>query len=445
MRDCHADTDTTFTVTTLGCKVNQCDSAAMQELLEAAGYRCLEKGSTAHLHIINTCVVTGATEAQSRQLIRRALRTDPAARILVTGCYAQLDAAALQRISPRVHVLGNEEKRDVARFAQRIMTGAQICCVGDIDQQFAFTSPAHTRLPGRTRAFLKIQDGCDTRCAYCIVPTVRGPSRSLPPQAVLDRFAGLAASGYREIVLTGIHLGCYGADLDPPCDLAQMLRLIDTRWPADRMRIRLSSLEPMELTDRLIAAIAAGDSICPHLHIPLQTGADTLLARMGRPYSAARFRERMLRLTGAVPGITLGLDVIAGLPGETDAHFAQTIELLRSLPIAYLHVFPYSRRSGTRAADMEGQVPPTVCKQRAAQLRQLSATLRRRWLDSSCGETHRVLIEGRRDRTTGMLRGVSRSYLPVRLDGSDDLMNCEIDVTIQAVSDDGQTVLATRS
>jgi threonylcarbamoyladenosine tRNA methylthiotransferase MtaB len=421
----------TISFTTLGCKVNQYDSGAMADALRKAGFQIAPTAAGADICIINTCVVTESTEAQSRQLIRRVLREQPGCRVIVTGCYAQKSARELQALSDRVSVIGNTEKKDIAAFVTSLQAGGpSFAAVSDIAAEKTFTTPACTKLFDRTRAFLKIQDGCNSRCTYCIVPSVRGPSRSLPAGEVKNRLVELKQEGYREIVLTGIHLGAFGLDALPRTSLAEMLAGLEYEKALAGLRLRLSSIEPTEFTPDLITVIARSKLICPHVHIPLQSGDAAVLKIMGRPYSPAFFRDLVLHLAAAIPGLNIGIDVIAGFPGETDRAFDNTVELLRELPAGYLHVFPYSRRSGTPAAEFTGQVAEQVKKKRALKLRQLSDEKRRRFYEGHAGAIIPVLVENRRHKKTGLLRGISRNYIPVLFEGPAGLAGREVPVQI---------------
>ncbi len=420
---------------TLGCKVNQYDSGAMADALKQAGHSIAATASGADVCIINTCVVTERTEAQSRQLIRRVLREHPGCRVIVTGCYAQKSARELQALSERVSVIGNAEKKDIAACVSSLQkTQASFTAVADISSEKIFSTTACTRLFDRTRAFLKIQDGCNSRCTYCIVPSVRGPSRSLEACEVRNRIIELKHAGYREIVLTGIHLGAFGLDARPRTSLADLLAKLEDDAALAGMRLRLSSIEPTEFTPELVEIIARSKLLCPHFHIPLQSGDAGVLKKMGRHYSPTFFRELVLRLAEALPGLNIGIDVIAGFPGETDRAFDATAQLLRGLPAGYLHVFPYSRRSGTPAADFPGQVAEQVKKERALQLRQLSDEKRSTFYAAHAGAILPVLVENRRHKKTGLLRGISRNYIPVHFEGPSGLAGKEVPVQIVATN-----------
>lgn len=406
-------------VTTLGCKVNQCESAGIAAAMTARGMTLVPFEAEADCYIVNTCTVTGKTDDQSRRLIRRAIRRNPAAAVLVTGCYAQRAPEEIARISGVRIVAGNAEKSRLPDLIETLAREkeAQIH-IGDIRRHRRFSSLGAAAVPGHTRAFLKIQDGCDARCSYCIVPGVRGPSRSLPPAEVRDGIASLAESGFREVVLSGIHLGAYGRDLQPATDLARLLGQIVEERPVGRLR--LSSIEPREISSELLSLIASSGILCRHLHIPLQSGDDGILAAMNRDYDAAFFRNLIGHIEALLPGIAIGVDVMVGFPGETETAFARTQSLVEALPLAYLHVFPYSRRPGTPAASMPGQIPEADKQRRVERLRTLGAAKRRTFAERFIGEPLAVLIEGKRDKSTGLLTGFSDNYLPVICSGATD-------------------------
>ena len=400
---------------TLGCKVNQCESAGISEALTARGITIVPFEAAADGYIINTCTVTGRTDYQSRQLIRRAIRKNPAAAVLVTGCYAQMAPEEIARIPGVRFITGNAEKERIPDILCEMTAGVPQILVGDIRKEKGISRLGATVFPEHTRAFLKIQDGCDTFCSYCIVPHARGANRSLPPEEVLERITSISRTGYREIVLTGIHLGAWGRDLQPRADLATLVRSVVEGYALERLR--LSSIEPRELNEELITLIGTAGTVCRHLHLPLQSGDDGILAAMLRDYDAAFFRDLVRDLHAAVPGIAVGIDVMAGFPGETEEAFANTLRIVEEMPIAYLHVFPYSRRPGTPAATMDGQVSEEGKKKRAERLRTVGAAKRQAFAEGFIGTPLQVLIEGRTDKNTGLPVGFSDNYIPVAVRG----------------------------
>lgn len=401
-------------LSTLGCKVNQCDTAALARDLQSANFQLVPFNAIADVYIINTCSVTAFADFQARQLVRRALRVNPRARIVVTGCYAQTQAAALAGIEGITFVVGNDQKRRIADLIAGPAPDTPGVMVGNIFLEKEILAAPATRLSGRTRAFFKIQDGCNAFCSYCIVPFARGQSRSLPLPGVLRGVQDFIGQDCREIVLTGIHLGDYGHDLQPPTDLARMLEQLLAQNPA--IRFRLSSIEPNEISDDLIRLFGRHENLCPHLHIPLQSGDDDILQRMKRQYDTVFYRDLVEKVAGRVADAAIGIDVMVGFPGEGDREFDHTRQLLESLPVAYLHVFPYSERPGTAARALEPKVPEKIKKERAAILRELGARKRETFARRFLGKTLPVLIEQTRDKKTGLAKGFSHNYLPVILD-----------------------------
>jgi threonylcarbamoyladenosine tRNA methylthiotransferase MtaB len=438
-----------FIIKTLGCKVNQCESEAIRNaLVESGGGITSGDEGGADVVIVNTCSVTRKAAMQSRQAVRQAIRANPDARIVVTGCHAQTAAAEMAAIDGVDLIVGNRDKHLIPR---RILSQLPEHADGAVPTECPDTDrPGKNRIDqfemlpamatgSRTRPFLKIQDGCDAYCTYCIVPHARGRSRSLPMDQVLKQIEQLGRLGYREVVLTGIHIGCYGHDLTPATGLIELLCLIREAGSIDRVRV--SSIEPAELSDAIID-LACSDPdqsgrLCPHFHIPLQSGDDGILKRMHRPYSRDDFKARVQRIIARLPDAAIGVDTLIGFPGETDAAFEHTYDLIRSLPVAYLHVFPFSAREGTPAFTFKDQVPAPVVKKRCARMRRLGAKKRQEFYARHVGKAVTVLVEATRDRISGCLKGFSDNYIPVLFDGSDDLANTFQPVEIKDISADG--------
>jgi threonylcarbamoyladenosine tRNA methylthiotransferase MtaB len=425
-------------ITTLGCKINQFEAAAMTEALGKEGFQVVPFGERADVYVINTCTVTARTDAESRRLIRRALRHSPSAKIVVTGCYAQVAHEELREMAGVSLILGNVEKKGIAGFIREIGTGEKVL-VSDISREDRASTLTLETFAEHTRAFLQVQNGCDAFCSYCIVPHARGRSRSVPLNDALAGISTFTGKGFKEVVLTGIHLSGYGLDLSPPVTLLSLLAAVEERMLTQRLR--LGSVEPTEISDELIGFLAASRIVCPHLHIPLQSGDDQVLQRMNRNYSTLHFRALVERLVDAIPDLCIGLDVIAGFPGETEKEFENGYHFVESLPVAYLHVFPFSPRPGTPAAKMEGHLPSGLIRERAQAFRRLSELKKRAYYRKFLGRDLQVLVQGRGE--GGLLKGLSRNYLPVYLVGDDTLLNTEVPVRVTEVAREfvrGETV-----
>jgi len=416
-----------FAVATLGCKVNQFETADMIEQFQAVGWQLVPFSAVADLYLINTCTVTSRSDAESRRLIRRARRTNPEARVVATGCYAQVAPDYLQSLPEVDLVLGNEEKRDICKLA-----GQGVCQVTDLSTLKKNNPLRLNSFAEHTRAFLQVQNGCEAGCSYCIVPTARGPSRSAAAGEILTAVIRLAAGGYQEVVLTGIHLGAYGLDLAPQSSLAELVRLLD--GSAAIPRLRLGSIEPNELTDELLDLFCRSSCLCTHLHIPLQSGSDSVLQRMGRQYDTGFYCSRIESAARMLPDAFIAADLITGFPGETEQEFQETCHLLEALPLADLHVFPYSRRPGTRAALMDGHLHPAIIKDRAEQLRLLAARKRAAFQARFITSSLRVLGQHHTP-DTGLMTGLSRNYLEICYQAPASLLNCEVVVQIDTLTD----------
>jgi threonylcarbamoyladenosine tRNA methylthiotransferase MtaB len=413
---------TKVALATLGCKVNQYESAGLIEALKKKGFVHVPFNTSADIYIVNTCTVTGKTDYQSRQLIRRAHRKNPSASIIVTGCYAQIASKELAILPGVKAIVGTEHKEDIPDMIHTMTNVEQQIIVSDIGSKKECTGLTVSEFPGHTRAFLKIQDGCDAFCSYCIIPYARGHSRSLPEEAVMKRIKTLSGSGYREIVLTGIHLGNYGYDLSPQTSLLNLLKKIEQSQAVERLR--LSSIEPMEITDELIDYIRASQTICRHLHVPLQSGDDAVLQLMNRNYTTDRFRERIETIMDAIPEMAIGVDVMVGFPGEGEEEFNNTRTFIERLPVAYLHVFPYSERPGTAALTLPGQVQESQKKDRGKLLRDIGKKKRIDYNTKFIGKELSVLVEDTADRETGLMKGFSDNYIPVLIsNGNGSLAN----------------------
>lgn len=416
----------------LGCKINQSDASSLAADLSAEGYEIVSFRHTADAYIIHSCTVTQKTDYQSRQLIRRALRKNPDARVIVTGCCAETQPEMLRAIPGVDFVVGvNEEEKIPELLCREEKKGKAEVISSPIEKERSFRERRLPLFADRNRAFLKIQDGCNSFCSYCIVPYTRGRNRSLPMERALLRTHELLEAGFQEIVLTGIHLGTYGGDLNPPRSLLNLLQAIEEEYP--NLRLRLSSIEPREFKPPLIQYLLRSKIVCPHLHIPLQSGDDEILRAMNRDYSSRFFEDLVSRLVQAIPDLSIGIDVIGGFPGEGNLAFQNTVGLIERLPVAYLHVFPFSKRKGTKAATFSGQAPSPLIKERCRILRDLGAKKRRAFESSFLGKTVKVLVEGK-DRESGYFKGYSPNYIPVFIAGKDDrLINLQIDVKLTEI------------
>ena len=429
-------------ITTLGCKINQYDSAVIQSRLENA-HSFVRFDEEADCYIINTCTVTDRADWEARQLVRRAKRLSPSAKILVTGCYAQVSPEEVACIPGVDYVIGLNRMDDLLRLVETpTLSLAAKISVSDVKRERGVPVLGTRALPGHTRAFLKIQEGCNYSCTYCIIPTARGLSRSVTPREVMEQVRQLADAGYLEIVLTGIHLGGYGHDLSPKTDLTALLEMIANSGLIPR--VRLSSLDPREVPDRLLELIAGSDVICPHLHVCAQAGDDGILKQMRRNYDTAYYRDLLLKARERLPEASLGSDIIVGFPGETEQQFEAAREFFASLPLTYFHVFPYSERRSTAAALLSGHVPTGIKRTRGRRMRELGAHKKRDFYLGFRGQTTRVLVEEKVDNKTGCHRGFSRNYLPVIVRAGDRRVNQEVDVELDGFDNGWLTGSLTR-
>ncbi len=418
---------TRFAIATLGCKVNQYDSAIIESRLRARGMERRDFDQQADVYIVNTCTVTDRADSESLRIARRARRLNPNARVVMTGCLAQASPDVLAAAREVDAVVGLGRLDDLERM---VASGAgERVMVTNLRKEKAAIEMAAVTLDGHTRAFLKLQEGCDQFCTFCIVPFSRGTSRSVEPRRVIAALDDLHARGFKEVILSGVHLGGYGKDLDLQVELADLLEMIAERCPIERVRI--SSLDPEELSDRIVDVISRSSKFCPHLHLPLQAGEDEILSRMRRRYQRDYFRDRVERVLGAWPDAAIGTDLIVGFPGETERHFESYFNFVEALPLAYFHVFPYSVRAGTTAAKFSGRVKPVDIKRRAATMRALGDQKRAQFAARFNRTKLKVLLEERG--ADGRLTGYSRNYVRVLTNGPDELTNHEVEVEASTV------------
>ena len=400
----------TALVQALGCKVNQVEAASLAGILEQNGYRIDSTAVQPDLAIVHTCCVTMKAEGKSRRMVSRLLAKYPSAKVLVSGCLAEINPSALEALSERVVVLGAFDKDRLSEFLKADGKPIPGAPSERSSLRRGFVDPGPSRLPGRSRAFLKVQDGCSSRCSYCIVPAARGPSRSLSRKSVMEHVRNLYEQGFAEIVLTGVHLGHYGRDLQPRLSLEDLLDSLLDESPGPRFR--LSSVEPNEITPRLIAMVSRNQRLCKHFHIPIQSGDDEVLDRMRRPYNTSVVRGFMEQIRRQVPDACVGLDIIVGFPGEDDASFIKTKSLIEDLDPAYLHVFPFSPRPGTAAAGFKPRIPEKIKAERVGELRSLSAKLRLDFYARFLGRALRGAPESQS--ADGWTTVRTDNYIPVR-------------------------------
>jgi threonylcarbamoyladenosine tRNA methylthiotransferase MtaB len=417
---------------TLGCKVNQSETEAMKDLFRERGYQIVDFDEEADVYVVNTCTVTHLADRKSRQLVRRAGRRAPGAIIAVVGCWPQTAPRAVEELPEVSVIIGTRDRSRIVEYVEEAARRQErINRVGVLDERMDFEE-----LPldysTRTRAYLKIEDGCDRFCTYCIIPYARGPVRSRAPERVRAAAERLAAEGYREIVLTGIHLGLYGRDLGHGVDLITVLKLLEDIPGLER--VRLSSLDPHEVTPDLLAYMAEHARVCPHLHIPVQSGSNAVLKRMGRPYTREEYLKLVEKIRRVLPDVGLTTDIIVGFPGETEADFQATLDLAQQAGFSRLHVFSYSPRQGTPAAAMPDQVDARIKDERSRRLIALGKELALKFHGRYLGRTLEVLVE--EEREGGDLAGYSGNYIRVRLSGPDALMNRVLPVRITAVTPD---------
>ncbi|MFQ5455202.1 MAG: tRNA (N(6)-L-threonylcarbamoyladenosine(37)-C(2))-methylthiotransferase MtaB [Nitrospirota bacterium] len=426
---------------TLGCKINQFDTAVMEEIIKENKHLIVSFEEAADVYIINTCSVTKRGDYQSRQMIRRSIRQNSSAKIIATGCYVQTNPEEIGSIPGVDILLGNDEKLNILDYINSIDSSISQSKVsppqkeiGDISATDKFRYHIIKGFLDKTRGFVKIQDGCNSFCSYCIVPMARGRSRSLSPDKVIEQIKTFEEEGYREIVLTGVHLGSYGMDLEPAFNLSELLNQILSATSVSR--IRLSSIDPTDINDDLIDILAASHRICRHLHIPLQSGDDRILKEMNRGYSSLYYNNLIVKLKQKLPEICIGTDIMAGFPGEDNNSFITTCRFIESLPISYIHVFSYSKRPGTMASKMRYQITREIKDKRNRVLRELSKKKREVFYKRFIDRELSVLIEDKRDKN-GLLKGLSDNYIRVFLEGDDNFKDKIVNLKIISLLDDG--------
>ena len=417
----------TVYIKTLGCKVNQYESDAIAAGLEQKGFTRTPEGRSCDVCIINTCAVTSKAAMQSRQAVRKLARDNPDAKIIVTGCHAQTDPDTIKKTDPRLEIVCH---RDKTALADHVARGPSALPMEfkPVDHSAANRFPSFSGpvFGSMTRAYLKIQDGCDAFCTYCIVPYARGSSVSMPEQMVHAHLKELDRAGFREVILTGINAGRYGRDLNPPTRLTALLETIQREKPVHR--IRLSSIEPNEIDDRLLDLAGPTSVLCDHFHLPLQSGDDTILKKMKRPYTAALFTETVRRIHDRLPFAGIGVDVLAGFPTETEQQFEKTLSLIEQLPVSYLHVFPFSPRKGTPAFHLKPRVPDAVITERCRALRSLGHKKQAAFIHANRGRQLEAVVQKRSDDRKGRLIAVTANYLNVSVKEDTALKGKVVDI-----------------
>lgn len=415
---------------TLGCKVNQYDSDAMRSLFLERGYTAVERD--ADVYVINTCSVTSVGDKKSRQMIRRIRRAHPKAVVAAAGCYAQLAPEEVAKTGCDV-IVGNQNRARIVDYVEEARQGKVLDKTVDIMKVKEFENLSVTpEGEEKTRAFIKVQEGCDNYCTFCIIPYARGRLKSRRQEDAVREAADLAARGYREIVLTGIHLGNYGKDLHDGTSLSTLVEAL-LAVPG-LARIRLGSIESVELSDELIRIIREEPCVCGHLHLPLQSGSDAVLRRMNRHYRLHEFKDLIRSLRERIPGLALTTDLIVGFPGETEALFEETLDTLRELQFSGIHVFPYSQRTGTPAASYPDQVPAAVKKERVHRVEALEEEISRAFRETFLGRRVRVLAE---EEKAGLYEGLSDEYIRVSIRGTPVEKGRMYAVRIEELTGDG--------
>ncbi len=412
---------------TLGCKVNQYETEAMAELFAAAGYETVDFAEKADVYVINTCSVTNMSDRKSRQIIRRAKKSNPGAVIAVTGCYAQTAPDDVLSIEGVNIVIGTQDRKNIVTLIESLDASSSVNHVSDIMSNHEFEELQIKKYYNRTRAFIKIQEGCNQFCSYCVIPYARGPVRSRPMNEVIEEIRNLASNGFKEIILVGIHVASYGADLENS-SLEALITAVDGIDGIER--IRLSSIEPMTLNAEFIDKIKTSKKLCRHFHISLQSGCDATLKRMNRKYTAAQFKAIVDGLRDAFTDAAITTDIMVGFPGETDREFDETVNFVREVSFADAHIFRYSRRRGTPAAKRPDQIPPEIKEKRSKIIIAETEKSRDEFIEKFIGKTMRVLFEQRAK--DGLFEGKTNNYITVRVPSESNLNDTFADVLLES-------------
>ena len=425
--------DRTVAFYTLGCKLNFAETSTIARTFEAAGYRRMQWEEKADIYVINTCTVTDNADKRFRYLVHGILKRNPEAYIIAVGCYAQTNPDEISRTGGVDLVLGAKDKFKITEYLSSLekapATQVHSCDISEVD-----TYDGSYSLSERTRAFLKIQDGCDYRCTYCTIPLARGKSRSQPLESVIANAEKIVAAGTYEIVLTGVNTGDWGRGLDTGQKFFDLVKALDN--VEGLRRVRISSIEPNLITDEILEYIASGDKFMPHFHIPLQSGCNDILRAMKRRYLTPLYRSRIEKIKELMPHACIGADVIVGFPGETEANFEETYRFISSLDVSYLHVFTYSERENTPAWSMAGSVPGKVRAKRSKVLHLLGGRKKAAFYRSQLGSVRPVLFES--ENKDGMISGFTDNYVKVRLPWEDGLANTIRNVRLDGADAEGE-------
>lgn len=426
-----------FAFKTLGCKVNQYETEAMEELFLQRGYEKAESEEETDVYVVNTCTVTSASDAKSRQQINRIKRKNPGAIVAVVGCYAQVAPEEIEALENVDIILGTKGRAKLVDLVESVQEGGDpIIRVNDLEDDRTFDDLEISTELAKTRATIKIQEGCDMFCTYCIIPYARGHIASRPLPSIAEEVERLAAKGFKEFVLTGIHVASYGKDQGGELDLLDVIEAISKIDGVDR--IRLSSMEPRWVTEEKLARLKQIPQFCDHFHLSLQSGSDQILQAMNRKYDTALFKEKVDLIRQFYPACGITTDVIVGFPGETEEDFQETADFVREVQFSKIHIFPYSAREGTPAADFDGAVDPQVKKERAQRLSEIEEEMRFAFLDAHIGQTGQVLFE-EEEGNDGLMYGYTSNYLRVEAEYDPNKVNVVLPVTF--VSRDGDKLL----
>ncbi|MGQ3686279.1 MAG: tRNA (N(6)-L-threonylcarbamoyladenosine(37)-C(2))-methylthiotransferase MtaB [Candidatus Loosdrechtia sp.] len=413
---------------TLGCKVNQYETQAIRESLAAKGLVETSPEDSADIYVINTCTVTSLSEEKSRQYIKKVRRKNPEAKVVVTGCYAEADTEILKRTEGVDYVITKAEESQLAEIIKDFHDSNS---AGKLAEDSIYNLKI-SHFAGHTRAFLKIEDGCDMYCSYCIIPYVRGGIKSRKPKEIKEEAERLIRNGYKEVILTGIHLGAYGRDTEGRCRLADVILMLNDLPGLER--IRLSSIDVNDITGDVIDLVSRSKKICPHFHIPLQSGDDFILKRMNRKYTASHYLEIINTIKSKIELPSFTTDIMVGFPGEKDIHFQNTLQVCEKAGFSRIHIFPFSVRKGTPAAKMPDHCHPQTIKDRKAKISNIANNLSLAYKKQFLQKQAEVLVETERDPTTNKLCGYSERYLKVFFDGPDTIKNTIVPVRIQEVT-----------